>query len=313
MARVEKSIEVRVPVRTAYNQWTQFEEFPQFMEGVEEVRQLDDRHLYFRAKIGLKQEEWEAEIREQVPDQKIIWTAIDGAQNAGMVKFDSLGPDRTRVHLEMSYDPEGFVESVGDALGFTTRRIEGDLERFRDFIEGRGVETGGYRETLPNPAVPGGHTRGSLDAGEPGRSRGDQLRDPSSSGTYSAGQESLRSGQLGGSTSVESGTSGRTMSDPSVGGTSTPGAMSPGSLSREEHQRQGLGDEPATPTGSFGDLAARGSGGERPYESGDRAFPESGSTLRGSAQHPGAYPADSDRITDDDAFREDDDDAALRE
>lgn len=164
MARVEKNIEVAVPVSTAYNQWTQFEEFPRFMEGVEEVRQLDDRRLHWRAKIGGKEEEWEAEIREQVPDQKIIWRSTGGDMNAGMVKFDPLGADRTRVHLEMSYDPEGFVESVGDALGFMERRVQGDLERFKEYIESRGVETGAWRGQIRNEDAPGGHTRGSRDA-----------------------------------------------------------------------------------------------------------------------------------------------------
>ena len=108
MARVEKTIEVNVPVRTAYNQWTQFEDFPHFMEGVEEVQQIDDKHLHWKARIGGMTREWVAEIREQVPDEKVIWLATEGRENAGMVKFDSLGPELTRVHLEMSYDPEGF-------------------------------------------------------------------------------------------------------------------------------------------------------------------------------------------------------------
>jgi len=160
MARVTKTIEVDVPVRTAYNQWTQFEEFPKFMEGVHEVHQLDDRRLHWRAEVGGKEEEWEAEIREQIPDEKIIWNSIGGKENAGIVTFDTLGANKTRVHLEMSYDPEGFTETVGDKLGFMSRRVEGDLERFKEFIESRGVETGAYRETLENPSAPGGHTMG---------------------------------------------------------------------------------------------------------------------------------------------------------
>ncbi|MEX1104343.1 MAG: SRPBCC family protein, partial [Dehalococcoidia bacterium] len=122
MARVVKTIEVEVPVRTAYNQWTQFEEFPRFMEGIDEVTQVDDRRIHWKASIGGKKEEWDAEIREQVPDQKVIWRATEGKENAGMVTFDPLGDNRTRVHLEMSYDPEGFVENVGDALGVVSRR-----------------------------------------------------------------------------------------------------------------------------------------------------------------------------------------------
>ena len=155
MARVARTIDVDVPVRTAYNKWTQFEEFPRFMEGVEEVRQLDNRRLHWRAKIGGKQQEWDAEIREQVPDQTIIWANTSGKENAGVVRFDQLGPNSTRVHLEMSYDPEGVIENVGDALGFVGRRVEGDLQRFKDFIESRGAETGAWRGELENPSVPG--------------------------------------------------------------------------------------------------------------------------------------------------------------
>jgi uncharacterized membrane protein len=164
VARVEKNIEVAVPVRTAYNQWTQFEEFPQFMEGIKEVQQLDDRRLHWRAEIGGHEEEWDAEIQEQVPDEKVIWRNTSGRTNAGMVKFDPIAADRTRVHLEMSYEPEGAVESIGDALGFVSRRVEGDLERFKEFIESRGSETGGWRGEVDNDNAPGGHTQGSTGA-----------------------------------------------------------------------------------------------------------------------------------------------------
>jgi len=160
MARVEKEIEVNVPVRTAYNQWTQFEDFPQFMEGVKSVQQLDDRHLRWQANVAGQEKEWDAEIKEQVPDDRIIWSSTDGAENAGWVTFVPLDAERTKIRLQMSYDPEGFVESAGDALGFMSRRVEGDLNRFRDFIESRSVETGGWRGELENPNVPGGHTRG---------------------------------------------------------------------------------------------------------------------------------------------------------
>ncbi len=187
MARVEKTIEVNVPVRTAYNQWTQFEDFPHFMEGVEEVQQIDDKHLHWKARIGGMTREWDAEIREQVPDEKVIWLATEGRENAGMVKFDSLGPELTRVHLEMSYDPEGFSETVGDMLGFVTRRVQGDLERFKEYIEQRGQESGGWRGEIHNPDVPGGHTRGSLDAGQPGASEGNELRGGSMGGGSTMG------------------------------------------------------------------------------------------------------------------------------
>jgi uncharacterized membrane protein len=160
MARVARDLVVDVPVRTAYNQWTQFEEFPQFMEGVQEVRQLDDRHLYWRADIGGRVNEWEAEIREQVPDEKIVWNSMAGDENAGLVRFEPINDAQTRVHLEMSYQPEGVMEGVGDALGFVERRVAGDLDRFKEFIEGRGVETGAWRGAIENPDAPGGHTRG---------------------------------------------------------------------------------------------------------------------------------------------------------
>ena len=145
MAQIEKSIEVNVPVRTAYNQWTQFEQFPQFMEGVEEVRQLDDKRLNWRASIAGKTEEWQAEIVEQTPDKVVAWRSTTGAENGGRVSFASAGADATRITLRLDYDPEGMVESVGDKLGFVSRRVEGDLERFKEFIEGRGSETGAWR------------------------------------------------------------------------------------------------------------------------------------------------------------------------
>ena len=145
MSSVEKSIDVNVPVRTAYNQWTQFEEFPRFMEGVREVRQLDDQRLQWRAEIAGKEKSWEAKITEQVPDMRIAWTSTSGARNAGVVTFHRLSDETTRIMLQMEYDPEGFVENVGDALGAATMRITGDLERFKQFIESRGGETGAWR------------------------------------------------------------------------------------------------------------------------------------------------------------------------
>lgn len=170
MARVQKSIEVEVPVSTAYNQWTQFEEFPSFMEGVVSVTQLDDRRLAWTAEVAGHEKSWEAEIQEQVPDQKIIWRSLDGDDNAGVVTFEPLAAGSARIHLEMSYDPNGFAENVGDALGFMSRRVEGDLKRFKEFIEARGAETGAFRETLSNDSAPGGFTRG--EAAQPGAARG---------------------------------------------------------------------------------------------------------------------------------------------
>src|SRR5687768_15777625 len=145
MANIEKSIDVDVPVRTAYNQWTQFEEFPRFMEGVKEVRQLDDKRLHWRAVVAGKEKEWDAEITEQTPDQRIAWRSRSGAPNAGVVTFHRLDDNRTRIMLQLEYDPEGVVENVGGALGVVTARVSGDLARFKEFIESRGRETGAWR------------------------------------------------------------------------------------------------------------------------------------------------------------------------
>jgi hypothetical protein len=145
MERIEKSIEVHVPVHTAYNQWTQFEEFPRFMEGIEEVQQTDHRHLHWKASIGGKQKEWDVEINEQEPDRCIAWRSIGGAGNGGRVEFSPISPTDTRVTVKMDYDPEGVVENVGDFLGVTGRRVEGDLERFKSFIETQRRDTGAWR------------------------------------------------------------------------------------------------------------------------------------------------------------------------
>lgn len=148
METIEKHTDVNVPVRTAYNQWTQFEEFPRFMEGVEQVTQLDDTRLHWVANIGGKRVEWDAKISEQIPDKRIVWYSEGGAMQNGMVSFTPLGPNTTRVTLRIDYEPEGMVEEVGDKLGFISRRVEGDLKRFKEFIEARGTETGAWRGTV---------------------------------------------------------------------------------------------------------------------------------------------------------------------
>ena len=153
MTKVEKSIDVDVPVRTAYDQWTQFEDFPRFMEGVEAVRQLDDKRLHWVAEIAGKKVEWDAEITQQVPDERIGWRSTSGAENAGSVSFYSLGANRTRITLRIDYTPEGAVEAAGNALGLVTRRIEGDLERFKKFIEERGRPTGAWRGEIRSGRV----------------------------------------------------------------------------------------------------------------------------------------------------------------
>ncbi len=145
MAHAEKAIDVNVPLRTAYNQWTQFEEFPKFMEGVEQVEQLDDSHLRWRSKIAGKLEEWEAEISEQVPDMRIAWKSTTGMHNAGVITFHRLNDSQTRLMLQLTWEPQGAVEKIGDVLGVVQRRVKGDLERFKEFIESRHTETGAWR------------------------------------------------------------------------------------------------------------------------------------------------------------------------
>lgn len=145
MSTVEQSIDVNVPVRVAYNQWTQFESFPHFMEGVESVQQLTDQQLRWRASISGDTEEWDARITEQIPDQRIAWTSTSGPRNAGVVTFHRLSDTQTRVMCQIDYEPEGMTEKVGDALGFMDRRVKGDMQRFKEFIESRGMETGAWR------------------------------------------------------------------------------------------------------------------------------------------------------------------------
>ncbi len=151
MSTVEKSIDVDVPVSTAYNQWTQFESFPQFMEGVDRIDQTSDRMTHWVTSIGGVTREFDAQITEQHPDERIAWTSVDGAKNAGVVTFHRLDESKTRVMLQMDYLPEGVVENVGDKLGIVGRRAEGDLKRFKEFIESRGAESGGWRGEVERP------------------------------------------------------------------------------------------------------------------------------------------------------------------
>ncbi len=148
MANVEKSIEIEAPIDAAYNQWTQFEEFPRFMEGVEKVTQLDDKRLHWIASIAGQRKEWYSRITEQVPDSRIAWTSEGGTYTSGVVTFHRLDENRTKVMLQMDYDPEGFIEQAGDKLGFVSRQVQGDLDRFKTFIEERGQETGAWRGTI---------------------------------------------------------------------------------------------------------------------------------------------------------------------
>jgi len=148
MEMVEKSVEINVPVHTAYNQWTQFEEFPRFMEGIESVKQLDDTRLQWVANIGGERKEWGARITEQIPDQRIAWRSERGEFTSGAVSFQALSPDTTRVTVRVNYEPKDLTEKIGDMLGMVSRRVAGELERFKNYIESRGQETGSWRGTI---------------------------------------------------------------------------------------------------------------------------------------------------------------------
>lgn len=149
---VEESIIVDVPVRTAYNQWTQFEQFPQFMETVEQVRQVDDSHLHWRAKVAGKTKEWDAEITEQIPDDRIAWRSTSGPHNAGVVTFHRLSETRTRIMLQLEYKPETADEKVGSAFGAVKMTARNNLKKFKQLVEARGVETGEWRGTIGQQA-----------------------------------------------------------------------------------------------------------------------------------------------------------------
>jgi uncharacterized membrane protein len=167
---VEKSIEVDAPVNRVYNQWTQFEDFPKFMQGIDQVQQVDDKRLHWIAEIGGKKKEWDAEIFEEVPDQRIAWRSTSGAPNAGIVSFMPIAANRTQVTVRMEYDPEGAIENIGSALGAVRTRIEGDLKRFRDFIQTRIQETGAWRGEIHGGRVEstGSGTSPSASPGTPG-------------------------------------------------------------------------------------------------------------------------------------------------
>jgi uncharacterized membrane protein len=150
MKTIEESIEIEVPVSTAYNQWTRFESFPRFMDGVERVEQTDDTHLRWIAEIAGEKREWNAEITEQHPDHRIAWKALGQEGPNGVVTFHQLDGSRTKVMVQMDYDPEGMKESVGSAVGMDSRRVKGDLKSFKEFIESRGSEAGSWRGNIEN-------------------------------------------------------------------------------------------------------------------------------------------------------------------
>jgi ribosome-associated toxin RatA of RatAB toxin-antitoxin module len=163
VSTIEKTIDVDVPVRTAYNQWTQFEEFPRFMEGVERVEQRSDTMMHWVTRVGGVSREFDAQIVDQRPDQCVHWRSVDGPRQEGEVTFEPLDAGHTRVLLHMDFDPQGIVEKTGDVLGIVGRRAEGDLQRFKEFVEHRGVETGAWRGDIEQGRVeePGGMTGGT--------------------------------------------------------------------------------------------------------------------------------------------------------
>ncbi|MCZ2804602.1 SRPBCC family protein [Modestobacter sp. VKM Ac-2983] len=180
--KVEESIQVDVPVRTAYDQWTQFEDFPHFMGGVKEVQQHGDQRLHWVAEIAGVKREWDAAILEQVPDQKVAWAATGGATNAGAVRFEPAGPASTIVHLSLEYEPEGLVEQAGDKLGIVSRQVKSDLQKFKSLIEDEGYASGAWR----------GSIRPGMGAGTPGveeaaSSRGDSGKAGVSAKSVAAG------------------------------------------------------------------------------------------------------------------------------
>jgi uncharacterized membrane protein len=151
MSEVEKHVDVNCPVSVVYNQYTQFEEFPRFMASTERVTQLDERTLHWVIDIGGAKREFDTKITEQIPDNRIAWKSIDGKTHAGVVTFHRLDDTRTRVNVQMAYDTEGFAETAADALGVISARVKGDLDRFKQFIEARGQESGGWRGKIDAP------------------------------------------------------------------------------------------------------------------------------------------------------------------
>jgi len=168
METIEKTIEVEAPVSKVYNQWTQFETFPEFMEGVEQVKQLEDKHLHWTAEIAGQKKEWDTEIVEQVPDERIAWKSTSGPHNSGVIHFRPKDANHTIITLKVNYEPESALEKADDALGVFSRRVEGDLNRFRDFIQHRTTETGAWRGEVHRSQV----RKSGQETEIPGASRG---------------------------------------------------------------------------------------------------------------------------------------------
>jgi uncharacterized membrane protein len=152
MGTVQESVDVDVPVRTAYDQWTQFESFPEFMSGVESITQTDDRHTHWVTSVGGVRREFDAEITEQHPDERVAWTSTGGdTKHAGVVTFHRLADDKTRVTVQIDWEPQGVVEKVGSALNVDDHRVKADTKKFKEFIESRGAASGAWRGDVPRP------------------------------------------------------------------------------------------------------------------------------------------------------------------
>jgi ribosome-associated toxin RatA of RatAB toxin-antitoxin module len=188
MATVQESIEVDVPVSKAYNQWTQFEDFPRFMSGVDSVRQLDDTTVHFETSIGGVKREYDAQITVQEPDQRVTWESLNEPRNAGTVWFESLGPEQTKVNVELTWEPESAIEKIGAAVGLDSRQVASDLKKFKKFIESEGSETGAWRESVRDGEIEGqgGGTSSMGTAGAAGMGAADLVQ-PGGAGTGMAG------------------------------------------------------------------------------------------------------------------------------
>ncbi|GAB4211285.1 MAG: hypothetical protein OHK0022_45660 [Roseiflexaceae bacterium] len=267
MSSTEQSIEVDVSVHTAYNQWTQFEEFPRFMRRIDQVRQLNDSRLLWRATIAGKTKEWSAEITEQQPDRLISWRSTDGAPNGGTVRFEPIEPERTRVYLRMEYDPEGLIEWLGDSIGMVERSVRDDLEHFKQFIEQRGQETGAWRGEIRDGTV--------VEQGENARSVGGHSMlggPPLADAEFDAG--GARGGSSVGMTpAVHGAGAGR-----SAGGSTSPTAPSGGAEVRGVVG--GTGSAGATTGGTPGDTSGVG------------LNPDLTRGVRGTDVDPGSAPGD---------------------
>ena len=258
--RVDSKIEVAAPLQTVYNQWTQFEDFPQFMEGVQQVEQIADDRLRWKAEVAGKAKEWTARITRQVPDEVIAWQSEEGAGNAGEVIFRRVGDDQTEVELHMEYEPEDFTERVGDALGIPARRVEGDLERFKEFIEGRGRETGAWRGEIGNERGTAAGTASSEDRYEDATDR----RPPNEA--FRAGATANAPDNLGMTERQDAGGEGMTNADRggrgsmAYGGRGDVGSGGPGGLGGEG--RSSEGGALRSGGGSTGGLGGQGRGQE---------------------------------------------------